>query len=65
MRLSTLKFLRSEMDALQQEAELMRAGLYRVVRVEGDTPIDMTAWCVERLERRILRFEQAIASLDQ
>lgn len=41
----------------------MRAGVYRVVKIEGETAIDMTDWVVERAERRIARFEDVLTSL--
>jgi hypothetical protein len=63
MRIATRKFLRAEIDALQQEAALMRAGVFRVVKIDGETAIDMTDWVVDRADRRIARFEEALASL--
>ena len=63
MRIAARKFLRAEIEALQQEAALIRAGVYRVVKIEGETAIDMTDWVVERVERRIARFEEVLTSL--
>ena len=62
MRIATRKFLRAEIDALQQEAALTRAAVFRVVKIDGETAIDMTDW-VDSAERRIARFEEALASL--
>jgi len=64
MRAATLKFLRAQKERLEREADLIRSGARKILRVMDGETEDISVEWLRQADQQIDEFEEIIAAVE-